>query len=151
MLSDIFNFRPLSDTLLSSGMPTAEQLEDVANAGVQLVINLAPFEGERDLADEGPRAQKLGMRYINIPVDWQAPTRENLEAFMEAMDGNATKKILVHCRANYRATGFVALYRIKRLGWSAEEAFKDVLPVWDPGADPVWKSFFDESLGSSSS
>lgn len=37
MLEDIRNFLRLSDHLLSSGMPTAEQLAEVAEAGVEVV------------------------------------------------------------------------------------------------------------------
>ena len=67
MLKDIYNFLPLTDQLLSSGMPTAEQMKTIAEAGVKVVINLAPFDPERDLKDEGALVESLGMKYINIP------------------------------------------------------------------------------------
>jgi protein tyrosine phosphatase (PTP) superfamily phosphohydrolase (DUF442 family) len=66
------------------------------------------------------------MKYINVPVLWNNPMRENLDAFMDAMDSHKDKSILVHCEANYRATGFVTLYRILRLGWDRETAVKDM-------------------------
>ncbi len=146
MLEEIRNFRPLTDKLLTGGMPTAEQLRSASQAGVQVVINLAPFEPERDLAGEDALAESLGMRYINIPVDWQAPTRRNLDDFFQAMDANRDRKVLVHCRANYRASGFVALYRILRLGWSRAEAFPDMLRIWNPDEHPIWKGFIEANL-----
>ncbi len=85
MLKDIYNFLPLTDKLLSSGMPTAVQMKSIAEAGVKVVINLAPFDPERDLKNEGLLVESLGMKYINIPVEWESPTRQNLEAFMKAM------------------------------------------------------------------
>ncbi len=149
MIEDIRNFRPLTERLLSSGMPTAEQVADLAHAGVELVINLAPFDPERDLADEASLVKSAGMDYLNIPVEWDAPRAQDLETFMRAMDGNRQRKVLVHCRANYRATGFVALYRILRLGWRPEDAFKDLLPIWNPEEYPVWQKFIDDNLAAS--
>lgn len=146
MLKDIKNFLALSDHLLSSGMPTAQQVIEIAEAGVQIVINLAPYDTERDLAEEGSLVKSAGMEYLNIPVEWDAPTLHDLEAFMKAMDTNKDRKVLVHCRANYRATGFVALYRILRLGWKPDQAFKDLRRIWDPEDYPVWKEFIDDRL-----
>ncbi len=143
---NIFNFLRLSENLMSSGMPTAEQMKSVAEAGVKVVINLAPFDPEKDLANEGALVESLGMKYINIPVDWEAPTQQNLETFMNAMDEDGNKKVFVHCRANYRATGFITLYRILRLGWRKEEAFKDLRRIWNPDEYPIWKKFIEGNL-----
>lgn len=146
MLKDIRNFLPLSEKLLTSGMPTAEQLVDASKAGVQVVINLAPFDPCRDLADEGQVVNSLSMEYINIPVDWEHPTGRNLEDFADALDAHQEQKVLVHCQANYRATGFVALYRILRQGWQRERAFADARRIWNPDDYPVWSQFIEDSL-----
>lgn len=146
MLNEIYNFLPLTDHLLSSGMPTADQVTEIAESGVQLVINLAPFDSERDLLDEASLIKAAGMDYLNIPVEWEAPTPENLHAFIKGMDANADRKVLVRCRANYRATGFITPYRILRLGWEPDEALKDLRRIWNPEDYPVWKEFIDDSL-----
>ena len=146
MLQDIYNFLPLSDTLLTSGMPTAEQLADAARSGVQAVINLAMPDSERALPDEASLVKGLGMQYIGIPVEWEAPTRRNLEDFMDAMDAHKESKLLVHCQANYRVSGFVTLYRVQRLGWDPADAFKDLRRIWNPAEYPVWKKFIEENL-----
>jgi uncharacterized protein (TIGR01244 family) len=126
VLEDIYNFLPLTETLLSSGMPTADQLAEVAAAGVQVVINLALPTSEKALPNEAALVESLGMTYVGIPVEWDRPTRRKLDEFMNAMDANKDSKILVHCRANYRATGFIALYRILRKGWIMEQAAQDL-------------------------
>jgi protein tyrosine phosphatase (PTP) superfamily phosphohydrolase (DUF442 family) len=146
MIEGIRNFLPLTENLLSSGMPTAEQMKAIAEAGVKVVINLAPFDPERDLTNEGALVESLGMKYINIPVDWESPTRQNFDDFIKAMDENRNSKMLVHCRANYRATGFLTLYRIKRLGWETDEAFKDLRRIWNPDEYPAWKKFIEDNL-----
>ncbi len=146
MLTDIHNFLPLTESLLTSGMPTADQLADASNSGVQMVINLAPFDPSSDVADEEALVKSLGMAYLNIPVEWEHPTRQNLEEFMGAMDSHQRDKLLVHCRANYRVSGFISLYRILRLGWKQEAAFKDLRRIWNPEEYPIWKKFIEDNL-----
>jgi protein tyrosine phosphatase (PTP) superfamily phosphohydrolase (DUF442 family) len=146
MLEDIYNFLPLSETLLNSGMPTAGQMIDVSKAGVKLVINLALPTSERALPDEADLVMSLGMKYIGIPVEWDGPTRQNLDDFMNVMDADKDHKKLVHCQANYRATGFITLYRILRLGWNQEEAFMDMRRIWSLEDYPIWKKFISDNL-----
>ena len=146
MLEEIYNYLLLTETLLSSGMPTAEQMADVSRSGVEVVINLAMPTSEGALPDEAQLVESLGMKYIGIPVVWENPARVNLEDFMNAMDANKGNKMLVHCVANYRATGFITLYRILRLGWERSRALQDLRRIWDPEDYPVWKKFIEDNL-----
>ena len=146
MFEDIFNFLPLSEKLFTSGMPKAEQLEDAAQRGVNLIINLAPHEVMDALPGESELVASLGMQYVNIPVIWNTPTKDGLERFMDVMDENKDKTILVHCQANFRATAFVALYRILRKGWNAEDAMEGMHKIWDTEDYPIWKMFIEENL-----
>lgn len=146
MVEDLYNFLRLSDHLISSGMPTAEQLSEAAATGVQVVINLALSTSEGALAEEGQIVGALGMEYVHIPVEWNQPTRENLVAFTHAMDAHRGKSILVHCQANYRATAFITLYRLNSLGWKKENAFHDLRRIWNPADYPVWEQFIEENL-----
>ena len=144
-LSDVRNFRQVDESLLTAGQPDEEQLADAARQGVQVVINLALHDDPRySLADEAGCVRGLGMEYIHIPVQFNAPTEENLRAFIEAIDLHKGKKILVHCAANYRVTAFVGLYRILCEGWAADKAFEPMRSVWEP--DPVWTQFIGNML-----
>lgn len=145
-MNDIYNYLFLNEKLSSSGMPTAEQFTAIAEAGVQTVINLATSKSEGALVNEKELAEARGMTYINIPVEWDNPTRENLDEFMNAMDAHKDDKVLVHCQANYRATGFVTLYRVLKLGWKKEAAFQDLRKIWNPEEYPVWQKFIDDRL-----
>ena len=146
MFEEIRNFLPLSGTLFTAGMPDAEQMIDARRKGVEVVINLAPHDAPDALKDEGELIRSLGMQYINIPVDWNTPTAEGLNRFMDAMDENKDKKILVHCQANFRATAFVSIYRILRQGWEPEDALDVMHKIWDEDAYPVWKMFIEDTL-----
>lgn len=146
MFEDIRNFLRLSENLYTGGMPKDDQLADAAEQGVNVVINLALHDLPNVLPNEEKLVESLGMKYINVPVLWNNPTRENLDVFMDAMDSHKDKSILVHCEANYRATGFVTLYRILRLGWDRETAFKDMHKIWNEEKYPVWKTFIEDAM-----
>jgi protein tyrosine phosphatase (PTP) superfamily phosphohydrolase (DUF442 family) len=146
MFEDIYNFLALSETLFTSGMPKADELTDAAQRGVEMVINLAPHEVSNALPGETELVTSLGMQYINIPVIWNTPTKDGLDRFMDLMDENKDKKILVHCQANFRATAFVALYRILRQGWNADDAMAGMHKIWDAEDYPIWKMFIEENL-----
>jgi protein tyrosine phosphatase (PTP) superfamily phosphohydrolase (DUF442 family) len=145
-MKDIYHYQFLDENLSSSGMPTAEQMKEVAEAGVQLVINLAPHDVPKAIHDEAGLANSLGMDYINIPVTWRAPEAEALTRFMDEMDAHAGKKILVHCEANYRASAFVMLYRVLRLGWNKADAIPVMEKMWNPEDFPVWEQFIENAL-----
>ncbi len=145
-MKDIYNYWFYDDKLSSSGMPTAEQMQGVAQAGVKVVINLALKTSQGALPDEASVVELLGMQYIHIPVEWNEPRRQNLENFFAAMDAHKEDRILVHCQANYRASSFIMLYRVLRLGWKKEEAIPIMEKMWNPEDFPVWEKFIKENL-----
>lgn len=145
-MKDIYNYWYYDEKLSSSGMPTPEQMKSVAEAGVQLVINLAPHDVPKAIPREGELVNDLGMEYLNFPVTWRAPEREALTNFIAAMDANMDKKIHVHCEANYRASAFIMMYRVLRLGWKKEDAIPVMERMWNPEDFPVWQTFIDDHL-----
>jgi protein tyrosine phosphatase (PTP) superfamily phosphohydrolase (DUF442 family) len=146
MLEKIYNHLKLSDNLHSSGMPTPEQVSSLAEDGIEVVVNLATPKSENWMPDEQERVKAQNITYYGIPVDWDNPTMDDLSTFMVVMDKHKGRKILVHCQANYRATVFIALYRYNFLGWTEENAFKDVREIWDPTEYPAWEKFIESSL-----
>jgi len=149
-MKGIYHFLQLNENLYSSGMPTAEQMKEAAEAGVQVVINLALSSSQGALENEDQQVESLGMKYIHIPVEWNNPTRQNLEDFFSAMEEHKDARILVHCQANYRVTAFVTLYRILREGWDKQEAFAVMNRMWNPEDFPVWQKFIEENISPAS-
>jgi protein tyrosine phosphatase (PTP) superfamily phosphohydrolase (DUF442 family) len=84
------------------------------------------------------------MEYVHIPVQWERPTRTDLERFARAMDERRGQRIWVHCAANMRVSVFMALYRVIGLGWPLERALDDVRALWTP--NDVWQRFIDEVM-----
>jgi protein tyrosine phosphatase (PTP) superfamily phosphohydrolase (DUF442 family) len=143
-LEAIYNFRWRGEHLGTAGQPLEDEFPAVAQAGFQVVINLALLDADYSLPDEPGLVRSLGMTFIHIPVSWEMPTADKLLAFFEVMAGHAEQRIFLHCAANMRASVFLALYRILRLGWTREAAMADVHDVWQP--DFVWQSFIDDML-----
>lgn len=145
-MKDIYNYWYYDEKLSSSGMPTAEQMKSVGEAGVQVVINLALKTSQGALENEDQLVESLGMKYIHIPVEWSEPTRQNLDDFFNAMAAHKDDQVLVHCQANYRASSFIMLYRVHRLGWKMEDAIPVMERMWNPEDFPVWQKFIEANL-----
>jgi protein tyrosine phosphatase (PTP) superfamily phosphohydrolase (DUF442 family) len=137
--SGIYNFRRLSPTLTTSGQPTEEQFEQIAEAGVGTVINLAMPDSPHALPNEADLLAGLRVRYVPIPVDFAAPRESDYQRFAAEMDALGDAPLHVHCIANYRVAAFLYRYRRERLGWTEEEARPDLDAVWQP--EGVWAEF----------
>jgi len=146
VLSTIYNFRQVTPKLAASGQPDENELAAIAAAGYQVVLNIALHDDPRySLADEAGTVQGLGMRYIHIPVRFNAPTNEDLHRFFKAMDENADAKLWVHCAANKRVSVFLGLYWHLRQSLPLDEAFALQRDIWEPNA--VWSKFVRGALG----
>lgn len=141
-LSQIHNYVRISDRLATSGQMTYEQIEDIADAGFEVVVNLAPAREERN-GREGFLVAERGMTYVNIPVEWQQPTLQDLDMFFAVMDANRDRKVFVHCFANMRASAFTYLYRTLALGEGDAAARPAMEAIWDPATQAQWKEFLE--------
>jgi GNAT superfamily N-acetyltransferase/protein tyrosine phosphatase (PTP) superfamily phosphohydrolase (DUF442 family) len=144
-LASIYNYRQLGPRLAASGQPDEHELAAIAAAGYELVVNLALHDDPGySLPDEPGTVRGLGMRYIHIPVRFDAPTRDDLLRFFEAMEANRECRTWVHCAANMRVSVFLGLYWHLREGQPLEQAFALQRDLWEP--DPVWQAFIARAL-----
>jgi protein tyrosine phosphatase (PTP) superfamily phosphohydrolase (DUF442 family) len=143
-LAELYNYRRLSDEIVTAGQPTVEQFTIVAQQGVEVVINLGLADADYALPDERGLAQSLGLVYEHIPVQWEQPKVEDFEQFADCMRRHEHQKRLVHCAANKRVSAFMALYRILEDGWSVELAMEELEAVWHP--NPIWQNFIAQML-----
>lgn len=139
MIEDSYNFRRVSDTVTTSGIVVADELAGLRAAGYELVVNLLPDTSEHAVEDEAAIVEGQGIAYEHIPVDFAAPTPEQLDEFVAVMDAHADESIHVHCAANYRVSVFYSLYAVRRGWWSIDAADRHVHNIWTP--DEVWRDF----------
>ena len=141
-VESIKNYRYVSDKIATGGQPTRAQLEALAVAGFEHIINLAT--GNEENYDEKRVAADANLEYTAIPVDWSGPTREDFACFAETLDRGSSEKMFIHCAANYRVTGFFGLYGMARLGWKSDKVEAFIAETWNPEEYPVWRRFIDE-------
>ena len=140
-LDDIKAFLLLSDTLGTAGQPTEAQFAAVKKAGYEVVVNLALPTSPGALPDERAVVSKLGMEYVHLPVEWDAPAAEDAARFFEVMDANEGRHCFVHCAANMRVSAFVYLYRVLRRGVAEDDAARDLHRIWVP--EGHWQRFIE--------
>jgi uncharacterized protein (TIGR01244 family) len=143
-IEDAYNFRRIHDGLTTSGRVTVEQLRDLQRDGYNTVINLLPDAHAHAVPGESRIVEELGLDYVYIPVDFDAPTRSDLDLFVEAMDAHAGQKVHVHCAANYRVSAFYALYRLRQGSCSDAQADELIHGLWNPSEHPAWKAFMTQ-------
>jgi protein tyrosine phosphatase (PTP) superfamily phosphohydrolase (DUF442 family) len=129
---------------VSSAQPGKEYLKDIRQQGFDMVVNLAPPQSMGSIDVEGALVGSQGVRYVNIPVDFKQPTKDDFKFFSDVMKAGAGKKILVHCQVNMRGSSFSFLYRVIFEGAPVPDTLAKLTSVWAP--DPVWKRFIEETL-----
>lgn len=139
----VYNFRRLSPTVTTSGQPSEAQFAAIRDAGIKTVINLAQTDSPRALPDQPGTLAALGLRYIHIPVDFKNPTEADFVRFREVIDGIGDAPVHIHCAANYRVSAFLYRYRRTVLGWTNEQARRDLDAIWTP--DEIWQDFIEQT------
>ena len=130
--TDLLNYVVASERLHTSGQPDSEQLLALPDQGFDLVINLATPTSPNTVPEEGQLVTQGGITYVNIPVDWQAPTYEDFEFFSSILNQSRHEQVLVHCMVNYRASLFTFLYRAIHEGVAPDSAYEAIAAVWEP-------------------
>ena len=151
-VSDIHNFHNIDDDLLTAGQVRPRHVLGLQNEGVQMVVNLAPANEERN-KEEGFLVTGAGISYVHIPIQWDNPMDADLQLFFAVMAARQNRKTLVHCFANYRASAFTYLYRVLQEGVDEAVAREDLRKVWDEEAfdhAPQWRVFIDRHLSGAS-
>ena len=141
--TDIPVWQRLDDRITSSGQPSEAQLADIAALGVRHIVNLALHSHDKALPDEAASVAALGMTYIHIPVEFDAPTDDHFAQFRDAMTAiGDDAPVHVHCIVNARVSAF--LYRWNRdvRGHDEAEARARMEAIWRPGG--VWAAFIGD-------
>jgi len=143
-LAEIINFRQYSENFASSGQPTLEQFQTIADQGFERIVYIAFTNNPNALADADQVVKGLGMEYMQVPVAFDNPLPDEFYAFADSMQRNTGKKTLLHCQVNARASAFSFLYRVIYEQVPVAEAKADMNTVWQPNA--VWRDFIFEVM-----
>jgi len=139
-LAKINNFHFVSKDLASAGAIELDSYQYIQQYGFKHVINLIPGEQSK----ERNHVKSKGISYQQIEVDWNEPSLQDFERFVELMKSYKGDNVFVHCQLNMRASTFVYLYRVTHLGIDKDIAEKDLTLIWQP--NKTWQSFMDKVL-----
>ena len=106
----VLNYYRYSEHISLSGLPSPEDFQEIKNEGFEIVISLCMPSDSIRLENEGAILTELGLIYIHIPVDFEAPKLKDYELFESLLDTFKGKKLWIHCAKNYRVSAFMYLY-----------------------------------------
>lgn len=132
------------DAFASAGMPNAAFIEKLGRDGVDVVINVAPPGASGSLEDEADLVAAAQMAYLNIAVDWNEPSQNQVEQFLDYMKMQQGKRVFLHCQMNMRATAFAMLHRVINQGIDPAKALADMHTIWEPNR--TWAQLINLAL-----
>ena len=138
------NVVTISDKLVTSGQPTAHALAGLGRLGFQAVIYLAPNTVADAIKEEPEILARQGIEFVHIPIPFGSPEEKHFIAASAALERLKSKKVLVHCQINLRASSIVFLHRVI---WGKEDparAYEAVAAVWSP--ERPWRRFLEAQL-----
>ena len=97
----IRNFLRVNKEFCTGGQPRNEHLAKLKEEGVKAIINLRP-PSEHRAEEERAEAERLGLRYFNIPVVYTDPKDDQVTEFLKITDDPANRPAFIHCTAAIR-------------------------------------------------
>ena len=124
----IRNFLRVTTDFCTGGQPRPEHMAQLKADGVKAVINLRqPSEHRAD--DERAAAEKAGLKYFNIPVEFGNPKDEQADEFLRLTDDPANRPMFIHCTAAIRVGAFWMIRRVLRDGFTVDAALEEARKV----------------------
>jgi len=128
---DLPNFHKVTDYLYRGGEPSPAGMHELQKMGVKTLIDLrAKTEAAHN---EEMLAKQLGMKYINMTMTAEAPTKKQVETLLATIDSAKEKNepVLVHCAHGSDRTGcMIGIWRVARDGWAFDDTYKEMRKYW---------------------
>ncbi len=138
------NVVEISPRLVTSGQPSEKALSTLGSLGFEAVIYLAPPTVSDAVRDEAYIVGRQGLVFVDIPIRFDHPTEQDYDTFAGILDSLGSRKVLVHCQVNMRASSMVFLYRVVARNEDPNRAYDSVAAVWKP--EGPWKRLIQEVL-----
>jgi tyrosine-protein phosphatase SIW14 len=123
----ILRFHEVTPDIYRGARPETIGMEQLKTLGIKTDLNI-----DNDLvagASEQADAERLGIRYVAKPLSgFWAPSDEQVNAILAVVNDPTQYPIFIHCLHGQDRTGLiVGLYRIQTQGWSATDAYQEML------------------------
>jgi protein tyrosine/serine phosphatase len=126
---DVPRFLVVGDGLYRGGQPSATGFQTLKDKGIKTIINLRAEDNS-----EAKLVEKLGMHYIQIPVDeivpWSQIPQAAIAKYFEIVNNPGNYPIFFHCKRGADRTGaMAALYRMAVQGWDRKKAYDEARDI----------------------
>jgi uncharacterized protein (TIGR01244 family) len=123
--AELPNFHKVSERLYRGGQPRSGGVKRLAELGIKTIINLRGVD-QQTRAEEA-EAKAAGLAYFSIPMPGLSrPTNEQVSRVMAIIEAQENGPVFIHCKRGSDRTGtIVAVYRIARHEWTANQAMSE--------------------------
>ena len=141
-IEEIADYYQISDRLATSGQPTLEQFELIAQSGYKTIVNLAMSCSTNAMSNEGAVVTDLGIVYVQIPVVWEKPNLNDVKLFFKIMNTFDSDLVWVHCAKNMRVSCFIYFWQKYQQKLPEIEARYPMDQIWQPSG--VWQQLIED-------
>ena len=122
----ITNYTKVDAVVACGGATETSALEGLKNDGFKAVINLRQAsEPGANIPENSARAKALGLNYLHIPFNAQAPEQKSVDDFLAAVANKANQPVYVHCGSANRVGAVWLVKRVLQDGWTVEKATEE--------------------------
>ena len=122
----ITNFTKVDAVVACGGATETTALEGLKNDGFKAVINLRQAsEAGANIEENSAKAKALGLNYIHIPFNGQAPETKTVDDFLAAVSDQANQPVFIHCGSANRVGAVWLVKRVVQDGWPIDKATEE--------------------------
>ena len=122
----ITNYTKVDAVVACGGATETSALEGLKKDGFKTVINLREAsEAGANIEENAARAKALGLNYLHIPFNGQAPETKTIDAFLAAVSNKANQPVYIHCGSANRVGAVWLVKRVLQDGWEVPKATEE--------------------------
>jgi uncharacterized protein (TIGR01244 family) len=122
----IVNYTKVDAVVACGGATDTSALEALKNDGFKSVINLRQAsEAGANIEANAARAKALGLNYIHLPLNGQAPDPKVVDAFLAAVADKTNQPVFIHCGSASRVGAVWMVKRVLQDGWPLDKATEE--------------------------
>jgi len=122
----IVNFTRVDAVVACGGATETAALDGLKKDGFKTVINLRmPTEPGANIEQNAAHARQLGLNYINLPLNGQAPDAKVVDEFLATVANKANQPVYLHCGSASRVGAVWMVKRVLQDGWAIDKAAEE--------------------------
>ena len=134
----ITNYTKVDAVVACGGATETSALAGLKADGFKTIINLRqPSEAGANIEQNSAEATKLGLKYINIPVNGQAPDPTTMDQFLTVIADKSNQPAYIHCGSASRVGAYWMVKRVLQDGWPVDKATEEakLIGLRSPGLE----------------